>query len=359
MALETVTVVISKQKFSGWETISIDWSYEDAAMSFSLTVSEPDWSPEDMVPFIDEEIEIYAGADLMLTGYIDDYVAEIDAEGDAHGVTISGRSKGADAIDSHARHPTGRIENKTLVDAANELAQKTGIATRFSSDISLKKIAKIQLARHDKVFAAIEREARKQGAILTPKPDGTVAITRPGGQRHAGQLVEGAFPFKGGNVHFSRAGQHSPIVVRGQRALGTDAASLRIEHVEIDATVKRVRPKIVHLEGDGDIRLAKKRGAWEKLRQAAKGKEFSPRLSSWRDSAGKLWTPGLLIACTAPRWHVRGDMLIKSVNFGQDLETGTVATQSLVDPRALGGKKPAGSSGANWGAGGDAKDLED
>ncbi|MCW2276382.1 hypothetical protein GJ654_18820 [Rhodoblastus acidophilus] len=360
MAIEQVSVALSSLRMTGWTSVSIDWDYEAAAQSFELKVTEPEWTqawdPGAAVPFLDEELSIYAGGDLVVTGYIDTYEANIST--DNHEVTISGRSKSGDAIKSHAVHKTGRIEKKKLVDAANELSKSTGLQVKFTSDLSLKPIPKIQLARDDTVFHAVEREARKQGAALVPQPDGTVKITRPKGDRHAGQLVEGFFPLKSGRVKFDRSGQHSHIHVRGQRALGVDEKSLRVEHIELDATIKRISRKIVHLEGDGDIKLAKKRGKHEVLRQAAKGKVWTPKVSSWRDSTGQLWTPGKLVACRAPRWHIDGDMAIKSVSFSQDLTDGTIADLTMVDPRALGGSKGKGDAGA-LGAGGDGKDLDE
>lgn len=339
---EEIIVVIGQQKFSGWKSVSIHISQEHAAMTFDLKVSEPAWGSSSIIPFLDETIEIYASGDLVMKAVIDTYSA--DAEGDKHEVSISGRSKGADSIESHVIHPTGRIKNQPLHTALNEYAKSTGLDLKFQTDVDLKPIPKIQIQPGDSVFAVAEREARKQGLLIEAKPDGSINLTRPTGKRHAGILVQGQAPLVGASVRFGRGHLKKKIVVRGQRSGATEGKELRQEQTVIDDSVKRNTTEIIHVEGDCTDAELKKRGEWHAGRQHGKNNGFTPRVDVWRDQAGKLWTPGLLQACEAAIWHINGDMLLQSVELTQDLEQGTMAVLTLVDPRAHGGKKPVGKT---------------
>ena len=342
MEEDVVAVIIGGDQYTGWKKVTIHKSQEQAVMEFRLSVSEPDWSPTSFIPFIDETIEILVGEDLVMTAVIDGY--EADAEGDVHNVEISGRTKGADAVDSHAVHPTGRVKGKTLLEAANEFAKKTGIDVKFTADVKLKPIPKIQLRRGDTVFDVVEREARKLGLMIEASTDGNINLTKPQGKRHAGALIEGQAPFKKAKLRFSRSGMHSKIHVRGQRAGGVDEKSLRQEKVVEDKTVKRTRTHVVHVEGDCTDEELKRRGDWHKRRQHGKGVCFSVTVDSWRDEAGKIWTPGLLMAITAPLWHIDGDLLLQSAVFDEEHPHGKIAVLEFVDPRAHGGKAPAGKT---------------
>lgn len=341
---EIVSVVIGGTAYYGWKEVEIGWSYEKTEITFGLHVSEPDWSPTEVVPFLDQQVEIYAGSTLMVRGFIDNYEADAEvSDGSArHDVRIAGKSKGKDALESSAVHKTGRVEKKKLDEAANEIARESGVDVKYSADTPLQPIDKIQIQRGDTIFDVIEREARKIGVNLVGQPDGSVKITKPQGKRHAGQLVQGRHPLKSAGVSFDRSKQNSPIIAKGQKVLGTGKNALRITEKEFDETVGRWRPLILYYEGDGTKKKLKDRAKWHKQRQSGKGKKFRPTTHGWRDEGGQIWTPGHLVAIDAPLWHIQGDLMIQSVSFRQNHREGTVAELECVDPKAHGGKKAKG-----------------
>ncbi len=349
MINERVTVTLGGTPYDQWKSVEVDWSYEKGAQTFSISVGEPNWSDSDAVPFLDEELTIEAGSDLLVTGYIDAY--EASAEGESHDVTISGRSKGADAIDSSAVHKTGRITKKPLDALANELSQSTGVAVRFRAKGKMPVVPKIQLRLGETVFAAVERMARRYGMNLSPRPDGHIEIGKPEGERMAGHLVQGLPPVKKASVSFSRDGQASKIIVKGQRSVTVKPSAVR-QKIEItDPSVKRTRPLIIYVEGDASRADLESRGKWHADRQAGRSKQLTVTCSGWRDSGGQLWRPGYLIPADMPLWHVKQDMLIQSVKFKQALgdTEGTTSVLTLVDPKAHGGKGAGKSkSGKSW-----------
>ncbi|ACL57417.1 phage baseplate assembly protein [Methylobacterium nodulans] len=357
---EIVTLVVDGQALQGWQQVSVTRSAEAAAISFSLVATNPAWSQQARLLRRGKLVQIYTApdtegqgfgsfnpgdADLLCTGYVDDYDVEIGAKGHRE-VGVSGRSKAGDAIDCPpAKHKTGRVENKDLKGVCDEF-DEWGIG--FKADIPLKKLRDVQTVPGESFFKTVEREARRIGALLTGQPDGSVKITRAGKTRHAGALVEGQSPVTKWKLRFSIQNKRSPIIVRGQTARGTGGKALRQEEREEDPSVERYRPEILFNEGSDTAKELKRRAKWQQLRRSGSGVTASPCVATWRDAGGKLWEPGFLVAARVPSEDLDQDLAIKTISFvqvmGEGEGAGTYADLVLVEPRTLGGAKSGGGS---------------
>ena len=354
---EIVELTVDGYALVGWQNVEVLRSMQDAAITFSLTATNPAWSAEAKALRLGKLVEIRTsaasgfyrpgGGDLLCKGYIDDYSADY-GEGENKTIRVSGRSKAADAIDCPpSKHKTGRIEKKTLKEVATEL-DEFGIG--FDTDEDLEPIDKVQINPTEPVFDTLNREAARLGMMLSGQPDGSVKITRAGSKRHGGAIVLGEPPVIELGVQIGCAHKHSPVIVRGQRATGTGKDNLRQEVEELDSTVDRHRPIVIILEGDAPEKELKKRAKWQKLRNAGFGTRVSAKLSSWRDDDGLIWDPGRLIAVVVEPEDVDQDLTLSTVSFHQG-EKGTTAKLALVDPRSHGGKKGDGKSDEAFDAG--------
>lgn len=345
MTDEIVTLIVGGQQLRGFQEVNVTRSMEQAAITFALKATNPSWHADAWALRLGAEVELWSNGTLLVRGYIDNYESD-HGEGAAHEVRVSGRSKAGDAIDCPpAKHKTGRVEGKNLLDVAKEF-DEFGIG--YSTDIDLKTIPKVQRHPLDTVHQTIEREARRQGIMLLGEPDGGVRLTRAGSKRHAGALVEGQPPLKKVSVKFSAEGKFSDTIVKGQAARGIGAKDLRQEVKEYDPEVGRYRPIIVFLEGDGTEKDLKNRAQWERLRRSGSGTSVSTTLNTWRDEGGDLWEPGRLIAMQFPSERIDQDFTLSTVTFTQNA-SGTIAVLTLVDPRAHGGKKPKSKSDKAYG----------
>jgi len=340
MILEEVTLTVAGRRLAGFQEVNVTRSMDEAAISFALQCTNPAWHPDAFVLRTGAEIELRAGGDLLVKGYVDEYEAS-HGDGDTHEVRVSGRSKAADSIDCPpTKHKTGRVDGKDLLGVAKEFDEH-GVG--YTADVALQPIAKVQRHPRDTVFQTIEREARKQGLLLLGEPAGGIRITRAGEKRQAGAILEGAPPLKSFKLKCSAKDKHSPVVVRGQKASGVDGKALRQETQEYDPSVGRYRPLVLFVEGDASEKDLKNRAQWERLRRSGAGVTVSADLATWRDAAGALFEPGRLIAVTLHSERFEQDMTISSVTFTQS-HAGTTASPDLVDPRSHGGKAPKGKS---------------
>lgn len=343
MGVELIRVVVDGVAYTSWKSVSVRGAVKEAARSFSLTVAAEGGAAATAWKFkAGTKLAIYANGDLLLKGYVDRFQPKLSPT--SAEITISGRSKAGDAVDSSALHKTGRFEKKTLLDIAKEI-DKQGVG--FTSTEALDKIPSFQLNQGETVFRAIERLARSQGLSLMGKPDGGIEITKAGKERHSGGLFEGVNILDGEADH-NWSNRHSKYVVRGQRPTGTGADNLEIEATIKDAGVDRNRPVVIIQEDDTDKDRAKKHAKNRRDRAAGNGLKAGVTVQGFRDEGGTIWTPNRLVWVQSPFLNVEQDMLVEGVTYSQD-SSGSKTRIELVDPQAYGGKaKGKKGSGKAW-----------
>ncbi|MDQ0472820.1 phage baseplate assembly protein [Labrys wisconsinensis] len=344
MMREIVTVTAGGSELSGWKSVSAEFGASQAARSFSLAVTEQQGAFGDVWRLAPgTEVTILATGDPLLAGYVDCYKPAIDK--DAHEVTVTGRSKGADAVDCSATHKTGRWEKKTLLEIAKEL-DPGGVG--FISQEKLRQLDKHQLIPGETVFESLERRCRHEGLLMIGKADGSISFEKAGKKRAAGALIQG-YNILRATATLDHSGRHSKAIARGQRAHGHGAKALRVEKQSQDGGIKRNRPLVVLHEGEADDDAAQARAEWEVKRRIGWSTTAEIAVQGWRDEDGVLWEGNTLIYVESPALKIDQDMLINAVRLEQS-DNGTIATLSLVDPRALGGSSPGGKSSGAWSA---------
>lgn len=336
---EIVTLAVGGKRLKGFQEVNITRSTENATISFALKATNPAWSDDAWALKVGAEVELTANGTLVAKGYIDEYEST-EGEGDSKEVSISGRSKSQDFVDCPpAKHKTGRIENKTLVDAAKEFDEfGVGIKTDVAD---LRPIPKIQRGPEETAFQTIERYAKAEGVMLVGEPDGSINITRVGQKRHAGVIEHGKKPILRISVKYSAKDKKSPVITKSQSDLGVEDSALRREQKVYDDTVGRYRPAIRFLEREGGDRDVKRRGEWKRLRQHGSGTQVNLSLAGWRDKGGTLWTPGHLVAVSWPAERLDQDLSVSTVTFTQN-DKGTIAALTLVEPKSQGGSASSG-----------------
>lgn len=340
---EIVTVTVGGQTWTAFRRVMIRASYKEAARSFELEIAAERGGAQTNALFaLFAPVEVKASGDLVLAGHIDKRRPQVGAE--TATMTISGRSKGADAIDSSAKHETGDFKKKKPDEIGNAIAPK---GVKFVADIDLDPVD-YHVTPGESAFRAVEKLARAQGATLTGDADGTIRITnaskgakkQAGGLFHPGNIESGSADHDGSN-------RHSEYRVVGQAPKGTGADALRLEGIARDAGVTRDRVLVVVHDDDADKEKLKKRAKNRRNRAAGNGLKASVTVATWRDEAGALWTPGHLVWTESEFLGLAQDMLIESVTLSQEAEgAGTRAQLELVDPRAHQGKAGKGGKSA-------------
>jgi prophage tail gpP-like protein len=99
-ASDTLALIVAGQTWTGWQRVQVTRSMDMMPASFLIQVTEKHPLGADMAFQPGQNCQVMIGSDLVITGYIDRYVAEISA--DNHTVMISGRSLSEDLVDCGA-----------------------------------------------------------------------------------------------------------------------------------------------------------------------------------------------------------------------------------------------------------------
>ncbi|MDK4712986.1 hypothetical protein [Rhizobium sp. CNPSo 4039] len=326
---------IKIEGFPPFKSISITMSAEDA-----VRTAEVDLVPEgDGIPVeIDQETRIWAGKDLLLTGYVRDINTSHDA--DSRSLSVSIVSRTIDAVECSADHPTGEILNKSLADIAREL-DDSGIGVEDDGDLPVEPRHTLRVG--ESLFYSVERRARGRGVLIHDTPKGKLKLaTKPEGTHRSG-LTRGINIKKAGS-HLTGRNRYSEVRVRGQSSEGVSNQQLRAEARARDKGVSRKRLLILLHEGETTTDRMRTRASWHIKRGAGNGTTAPITVSGWRDTAGKIWSPNWLVPVDDSWIGINGMMLIKTVKLYQSEDDGTTASIEVCDPRALGGDNPRGKT---------------
>ncbi|WP_316191606.1 phage baseplate assembly protein [Bradyrhizobium sp. SZCCHNRI3018] len=347
-----VTVQAGGGLWAAWRRVMVRASFKDAARTFQIeAAAEPGGAATAWTFKAGTDVAILFDGSLVCRGYVDRYQPRLSEHNRAD-ITISGRSKSQDFIDSSAVHDTGQFKDKTPQEIAAAL-DKFGVG--IATDQQLDKVPIYRITPGETAFRCLEKLCREQGVFPVGQADGSIKITKGGQQRHAGALIEGQ-NIKAIEADHNWSGRHSDVVVRGQKPYGHGEDALQIEGIARDAEVGRYRPVIVFHDGDTDKKRAKKRAKTRRDREAGNSLKAYVTVQGFADEGGTLWEPGNTVFVDSDFADVHQDMAIESVEWSQDRKDGSLSILSLVDPRALGGKGgKGGQAGAAWGsdAGGD------
>lgn len=345
MGDEVVTVIAGGGQWTAWKKVSVKASFQDAARSFTITAAaEPGGAATAWAFKVGTAVDILFNGSLACRGYVDRYQPKLSRHKVAT-VTISGRSKSQDFIDSSADHDTGQFKDKTPQEIGAEL-DKFGVG--IATDEQLDKVPVYRITPGETAFRCVEKLCREQGVFAVGQADGSIKITKGGKQRHAGALIEGV-NMEECEADHNGSGRHSDVKVRGQRPIGHGEDNLQIEGTAQDGDVGRYRPVIIVHDGDTSKDRATKRAKTRRDREAGNSLKANVTVQGCHDDGGTLWEPGNLIFTQSQFLDITQDMAIESIELTQDRDDGSLTYLALVDPRALGGQGgKGGSAGAAW-----------
>jgi prophage tail gpP-like protein len=381
-----VSLQIEGMNYAGWHAVSVQRGLEQAAGTFSASVSER-WGgrTERWVIRPGSRCAVLLDGEMVLTGYVDSYGPSFDAG--SHSVEISGRSATADLVDCAAIVSGGQFKQLTLLEIAERLLAPFGLSVELTDviDLVLGPLADVQIQQGETCHAVIERLCRLQGLLVCDGPGGTLRLTRAGRRRAQGALVQGE-NILSASATLDVSERHSEYTVKGQRAntddriesdpefvgppepsgarmaprlvapaSGAGATVRACVGIAADAGIGRYRPFLVTAETQADDAACGRRAEWEARRRAGLSVRASVTVAGWRQGGdrGPLWDTNLLVPVVSPWLGIDRTLLISSVEFRKD-EGGSTTALELTLPDAFAGESEAGSaSGEDAGANAD------
>ncbi|TCK36731.1 prophage tail gpP-like protein [Paraburkholderia sp. BL8N3] len=325
------------RKITGWTNVRVTRGVERCPSDFEIEFTEPYPEATNVIVQPGDECKVYLGSDLVLTGFVDRYTPSY--RGREHTIRVAGRSKCQDLVDCSARWTGGQLINMPLLQIAQRLcaAYAIPVALAAGADQGLP-IPQLNILVGEPIYDVLERLCRFRGLLLYDQPDGSLLLSGVGTEQAASGFKEGV-NVEAAAAMYAMDGRFSNYDAVRQ-ALDTcqdigDAGNL-IETV-YDSQVPRFRYRaIVSEQVMGGPDVAKLRAEWEMARRV--GRSFDVRITTdtWRDSAGKLWTPNTLVTIDLPGLKMRPQTwLIAEVHYRRDNNRGTTADLVIMPPQAF------------------------
>ena len=172
-----ITLVVGGQAYGGWKSLEVERGIEQLAGEFQLTLTHR-WPGEDAPIGLREGLpcEVKFGQDLLITGYID--TIDIDLTDTSCRLSVSGRDKTGDLVDSSAIHGSGQWKNVRLEQIVRDICKPFGIEVLVQTDTG-EAISSFSLDDGEKAFDAIDRAARSKAILVSSSPAGQLVLTVP------------------------------------------------------------------------------------------------------------------------------------------------------------------------------------
>lgn len=315
---EPVTIEVGGQEYGGWESCSVEVTIEALARSWELSGSlgwPGEVSPVRVRP--GAAAIVRAGGDRICTGYVDQVSV---SDGDSVRVSISGRSRTQDLVDCSILG-AGTWRGRTIEAIAREIADE------YSLDVVVTRetgppLVRVRADVGSTGFEILDRICRLRGLLVTDDEFGQVVITRAATSRADDRLVRGP----GGNLlagsscEADASGVYSEYRCKGQRASSDqdfgEVAAHAVGSVE-DDTLSRRRVLVVQPEGRADPSTCALRAGWEAATRLGKALKVSCAVQGWRQSSGRFWAPGEIVAVEHPVFGLDLDLVLVSATFSQ------------------------------------------
>lgn len=320
-ARNQVQLLVDGQRFEGWKRLEVSTSIEQMAGAFVLQVTLR-WDGQGQPYALREGLpcQLLLGDDVVVTGYIDDFEVDFDAQ--AISVNVHGRDKTADLVDCSAIHKTGQWRNASLVQIVRDIALPFGVGVVVEDGAELGEAFKsFALEEGETAFAAIDRACRTRAVLCTSTEVGEVLLTRANDDDSVVQLIEGV-NIKSGTATHTWKERHSVITLKGQ-AQGDDneygATVAHAKAVGTDAEINRYRPLVVVAEHGAGLKALQDRAKWEVAVRMGRGKRGRIKVVGWRQGrdglVGALWRKNTMVYIDSPTLNLARDMLVVGCTY--------------------------------------------
>lgn len=328
---------------SVWQSFTVTRGIELLPSTCEITATERLPSmPSDAVVAPFDVCEVFLGADKILTGYVDVYAPEADAE--HHEVTIGARSKTEDVVDcsvdvdalSAANGGSWQIKSATIGQAAKMLCEPYGIKVVLpDDDPPLNVQYPIAVQPGMTVYHVIEELARMTQMLIWDNENGDLVISRVGTKR-ADPLVEGT------NLKVEAARLSGDQRYQSVKVFGTyyfadqNGPHISYEGTATDSQVPRKRLLMIPIDMPGpDGKWVTQRAQWEVARRLGRSRVVRAVVTGLRDSKGALWQPNTVSRVQMPTMKIPGeDMVVAQVTWSRN-QSGTTTTLMCAPPEAF------------------------
>ncbi len=351
MSSEVIELLVGAQRYGGWKSVRVSRSIEGISGSFALSVSDRWENQAQAWPIVeDSPCTVLIDGVPVITGYVDKRRPSFDAQG--HGVTIEGRDRAGDVADCSAQLGAWSFASVNVLMLAQKLCQPYGVPVSLqrglvSESVSVPK--KYSIDPGDTAATALGNLCKVAGLLAISDGFGGLVLTRAGAERLGTSLVQGD-NILSGSAEFDTTQRFRNYEVMGSHKgrddlSAEDAAGVRGTATDLNARAGRT--KIIRPDTGITPALANARAQWEATVRAGRGESASVTVQGWKESPFEpVWPLNKLVHVKSSILGINGDALIAGVTFSRDIQSGTLTTLDLRNPKAFTPDPTIGKNGA-------------
>lgn len=334
---------VSGVQYGRFTEASATISLDTIARGFSFTATATEGKP---LPFKGgEPCRVIVDGSPVITGFIE--TVDVDYDSRSHSITIQGRSKTGDLVDS-SLEPIEFNTPISLKKVIEKVISQIGLAILVvdnSGGITDFNEAedKIGPAVGENAFEFIERLARKRQVLLTSDGDGNVVITRSEPtlidvnlqniiQSNNNNIIAGS-------VSYDHTERFRDYVVKSQQNTSSlnFGGSLDLSEVvnqggsALDTAVRQGRQMVQRAEKASSSAQARERAIWEANIRRTRSSVYSATVNEYRTADGQLWTVNNLLLITDQFADIDARMLLNSIEFTFGVSDGRQTVLGFVD----------------------------
>lgn len=352
---ETIQVAVNGRVYTGWRRVRVNRSLDAASGSFALMTKPHEVQasggdlPWEIKPGDRIEISLANPKALLLTGYVDQLEARLDAG--TRALAVAGRDLTADLVDCAAPWEPGEHRNISLEGLARlvckpfgivpivDLHEKPGIAVALSAvaggsggaagDFVSKKFPVFRIDPGETSWSVIERACRLRGALAFADPTGTIRIEPPSDKVQSDPLREGQ-NLLAAFSRYRHESRFSSYTVLGQAAGDDETWGESAAHIKgyaEDPEILRHRPHVSLSHDPVTPDSANRLAEWDGAIRAARSSRVNVKVPGFRAfGSPDVWRVNRLVRAVIESVGVRGTLRVASVSLQLD-ENGAETTE--------------------------------
>lgn len=333
-------------QYSGWTSASAKLRLDSVTNEFNFNATSKDGKP---LPFKGKEkCTVFVDGEKILTGHIE--IVTIDGDAKKHDISITGRDRTGDIIDSKI----GSVEDIRPIVSLKKIIQAA--IKHIGSDVKVEQAKGLEIADFVKsedlaapepgqpIWDFIESLARKRQVLLSSTPDGDVLITRSSGIEVDATLQHKINDNKNNvlsySVSYDTTGRYNVYRISSQLSPVALIHAGTVLNSKIVSQDKQV--------SDGDIRIGRQfvlvaenaganpldRAKWERNVRRSRGRVYGVTVHGFRNQTGNLWAINELVQVVDEFADINSRMLVNTVQFTLSDTSGRNTTMSLIEKDA-------------------------
>ncbi len=331
----TVSLKVNGSSYEGWLSVEITSKLQTLARTFSVSATRTATEAGDKTDGINagDSVEIFIGADKVLTGYVMRKTVSYSATG--INIVISGASKPVDLEQCCLPdgYPTS-FKSQTHLANLQAVCKPYGISV--IDEVGNSKKCDFEIKPTEKVGAAIVNYLQKHSLIIGDNAEGELVIRAVGSDGVASEALETGKNILSGTRTQDHAALFSEYVVLGQ---ATNALSeLPVSSNQLKAVERyekcRKRARVAQEQGNSTLQGLRKKAISQRDISVGKSDILTYLVRGWRQANGVLWQINQKIKVTDACLNFQGERVVSSVKLAM-MNAGMTATLTLESERSF------------------------